>query len=588
MERRLAAILAADVVGYSRLMGDNEIGTFERLKELRKMLVQPYIEKHKGRIVKLMGDGLLAEFPSVIEAVQCAVDIQRAMQTRNSNARDDQRVQLRIGVNLGDIIVEGSDIYGDGVNIAARLEALADPGGVCISGSAFDIADGKLDFKFVDTGFQSVKNIKKKVQTYNVDLLGLETSELVERNGDIEKSIRPSIAILPFANMSGDPEQDYFSDGITEDLITEISRFRELAVVSRNSSFVFKGKSESLREVGSKLNAQYIVEGSVRKAGQRVRVTAQLIDAEDDAHVWAERYDRALEDIFEVQDDIVRCIASTLVGRLEAERLTKIKSLSNDQLRVYDLFLRGREHFFNWSIEENRKARECLQAALDIEPGNAPVMALLSEVLLRMWLNGWSNNADADRHSALELAERADEIDEDDSRTQTSLGMAYLFNGDPDKAKHHFETAMRINPNDTRVIIYYSRHAVFDGDIEKAVDLCQQALILNPYGKYNWNLGLASFAARNYEEVISLLDAIRNPPESVLALLAASYAMAGKTDKAQEICQNFTKAAADLPGMKDLDKPSDWQGYYAQRWPFRNQVDFEHLITALRKAGLPI
>ncbi|MGI9483955.1 MAG: tetratricopeptide repeat protein [Hyphomicrobiales bacterium] len=588
MERKLSAILAADVVGYSRLMGDDEIGTLERLKELRKTLVQPCIKRHKGRIAKLMGDGLLAEFPSVIEAVQCALEIQREMRTRNSAEQDDHRIQLRIGVNLGDIIVEGTDIYGDGVNIAARLETIAEPGGVCISGSAFDVVDGKLDFDFVDTGRQSVKNIKKKVQTYQVNLPTSESDYSTGRNEETEQSFRPSIAILPFANMSGESEQDYFSDGITEDLITEISRFRELAVVSRNSSFVFKGKNEPLRDVSRKLNAQFILEGSVQKAGQRVRVTAQLVDAREDSHIWAERYDRALEDIFEVQDDIVRCIASTLVGRLEAGQLTKIRSLSNEQLRAYDLFLRGRDHFFNWSIDENRKARDCLQSALEIEPDNAPVLALLSEVLLRMWLNGWSNNADTDRSLALQLAKKADEIDDDDSRTQTSLGMAYLFNGEPDKAKHHFEAALRINPNDTRVIIYYSRHAVFDGDIEKAINLCQHALTLNPYGKYNWNLGLASFAARDYEDAISLLDAIRNPPESVLALLAASYAMAGKSDKAHEVYQDFAKAVEEAPGLRNLQEPSNWKDYFEQRWPFCDQNDLEHLVLALRKAGLPI
>jgi adenylate cyclase len=593
MERRLAAILAADVVGYTRLMGADETGTLERLKSLRSELVQPNITEHKGRIVKLMGDGLLAEFPSVVEAVQCATDIQKAMPDREIDLPRERRIRLRIGVNLGDIIVEGSDIYGDGVNVAARLEGLADPGTICVSGTVFDHVKAKVDLEFVDLGEQQVKNIDQPVQVYRIVLnngRGAKTTAdaLIGSATALKLPDKPSIAVLPFANLSGDPEQEYFSDGITEDLITELSRFKELAVLSRNSSFVFKGKNEDLKEVGRKLNAQYILEGSVRKAGQRVRVTAQLIDAQNDVHIWAERYDRGLEDIFEVQDDLVRRITSILVGRLEAGRLTAIKRRSPDQLKAYDLFLRAREHFFNWSIEDNSKARDYLRAAIDIESDDAAALALLSEVLLRMWLNGWSDDPDQDLEQALKLASKADEIDDGDSRTQTALGMAYLFNGDSDKAKNHFEAALRVNPNDMRVIVYYSRHAVFEGDIEKAIDLCRQAQTLNPYGKYNWNLGLASFVARDYGEAISLLDNIRNPPETVLALLAASYAMAKEADKAASTYVRFANAIREAPAMKNFKEPDQWRNYYAQRWPFRDPDEFEHLTGALRKAGLPI
>ncbi len=581
MERRLAAILAADVVGYSKLMAQDEEATLAQLKAHRAELFDPKIAEHHGRIIKLMGDGTLVEFSSVVDAVNCAIAIQTAL------AKTNGEIRLRIGINLGDVIVDDDDIYGDGVNIAARLEALAEPGSICISDLVHQSIRSKTDVAFTDIGERSLKNIEQPIRGWQWPQRS-EGAPISPTPDCGKMPHKPTIAILPFANMSGDAEQEYFSDGITEDLITEISRFRELAVVSRNSSFVFKGRNEPLRDVSNKLNAKYIVEGSVRKAGQRVRVAAQLINATDDAHIWAERYDRALEEIFEVQDDIVRRIAGTLVGRLAAERLAKIRTRSNDQLQAYDLFLRGRDHFFNWSIDENRKARECLRAALELEPDKAAAMALLSEVILRMWLNGWSDDPDTDLRSALELAEQADEIDADDSRTQTSLGMAYLFNGDPDKAKHHFEAALRTNPNDTRVIVYYSRHAVFDGDIRKAVDLCRQAVTLNPFGKYNWNLGLASFVARDYDESIALLDAIRNPPESVLAILAASYAMAGKLDKARETYEKFSKAIEVAPVMRNLHQPSEWNKYYAERWPFRDSADFEHLTSALRKAGLPI
>jgi adenylate cyclase len=317
MARRLAAILAADVVGFSRLMGADETGTLERLKLLRKELVQPKTAAHGGRIVKLMGDGLLAEFPSVVEAVQCASDIQQAMAEREPDIPDDQRIRLRIGINLGDIIVEGSDIYGDGVNVAARLEGLADPGGVCISGPAFDAVDGKLDLAFEDAGEQQVKNIAKPVRVYRL-LPGASKAAAPPRKSVATASGQLSIAVLPFENMSGDPEQDYFSDGITEDIITELSRFRSLFVIARNSSFTFKGRAVNVTEVGSALGVRYVVEGSVRKAGNRVRVTAQLLDTKSGNHLWADRYDRELEDIFEVQDDVVRHIAAAVSMSLQS------------------------------------------------------------------------------------------------------------------------------------------------------------------------------------------------------------------------------------------------------------------------------
>jgi adenylate cyclase len=332
LERRLAAILAADVVGYSRLMSEDETGTLERLKSLRKELVQPKIKERKGRIVKLMGDGLLAEFPSVVEAVQCAIDIQQSMIGREADLPDERRISLRIGVNLGDIIVEGSDIYGDGVNVAARLEALADPGGICISGPAFELVDGKLDLTFDDIGEQQVKNIARPVRVYRLALGSQQTSPSKHLAEPLPLPDKPSIAVLPFTNMSGDPEQEYFSDGITEDIITELSRFRSLFVIARNSSFHYKGQSPKVQDVGCELGVRYVVEGSVRKAGNRIRVTAQLVEASSGNHLWAERYDRDLEDIFAVQDELVRTITSTVGGRVESAGEIRADRLSESDL----------------------------------------------------------------------------------------------------------------------------------------------------------------------------------------------------------------------------------------------------------------
>jgi len=588
MERRLAAILAADVVGYTRLMGQDEAGTLRRMTELREEVLHPLIAEHRGRIVKLMGDGLLVVFASVVDSVACALAWQKKVTKHEADGDKDTRLQFRIGINLGDVIVEGDDIHGDGVNIAARLEGLAEPGGIYLSGDAYRQAKGKVEAEFEDMGERELKNVAEPVRVFRIASNGPAPNSIPSPPEALPLPDKPSIAVLPFVNMSGDPEQEYFSDGVTEDIITELSHFKELSVVSRNSSFAFKGKAAVIGEVSEKLKVDYVVEGSIRRAGNSVRITAQLIDAKSDSHIWAERYDRKLEDIFEVQDDVVRRVASTLVGRLEHERQERTKRQSNSQLKAYDLYLRGREHFFNWSVEDNLKARDLLKAAIEVEPEYAAALALSSEVLLRMWLNGWSVGPEQDLAESFNAAKRADEIDDQDSRIQTALGMAYVFQRKLDKARHHFETALKLNPNDTRVLVYYSRQAVFDGNTEKAVGLCRRALLLNPYGKYNYNLAIACFVAHEYLETTELLDSIRNPPATILALLAASYAMAGDEDKAASTYARFCEAAKACPVFANLSQPEDWQEFFSARWPFRNPEDLEHLLEALGRAGLTV
>ncbi len=582
MERRLAAILAADVVGYSRLMEADEEATLSTLRSYRE-IIDNRVDNHRGRVFGSAGDSVIAEFASPVEAVRCALGIQTELEARNVDLAEDRRMRFRIGVNLGDVMAEADNLYGDGVNLAARLEQLAEPGHVFISGKVYDEVVGKVGGNFTDYGEHEVKNIARPVRVWRW------TAETIVPTASPETPMdKPSIAVLPFVNMSGDAEQEYFADGITEDIITEISRFKELSVVSRNSSFVFKGKAAAIREVGEKLKVDYVVEGSIRKAGNRVRVTAQLIDAKDDNHIWADRYDRNLEDIFEVQDDVVRRVSSTLVGRLEHERQKRTRRQSKSQLKAYDLYLRGREQFFNWSIEDNLRARDLLKAAIEIEPEYAAALALSSEVLLRNWLNGWSGNPEQDLAESFTAAKRADEIDDQDSRVQTALGVAYIFQRNLDKAKHHFEIALKLNPNDTRVLVYYSRQAVFDGQTEKAVELCHRALNLNPYGKYGYNLGIACFVAREYRQTTELLDGIRNPPATILALLAASYAMAGDTAKAASTYARFCEAAKVCAVLAGLKRPEDWQEFFSARWPFRSPEDLEHLLDALGRAGLPV
>ncbi len=581
MERRLAAILAADVVGYTRLMGADEAGTLHRVTSLRGEIIEPLIARHHGRVVKLMGDGLLVEFASVVDAVTCAVAWQDGVTAHEAGREPDGRISFRIGINLGDIIVEGDDIHGDGVNIAARLEPLAPPDGLCLSGDAWRQVRGKLDVAWTEMGPQHLKNVAEPVTTYS-----LTRSAVAPRAS--KAAAKPSVAVLPFANLSHDPEQEYFSDGITEDLITELSRFRELTVVSRSSSFVFKGQAVPVTEAADKLGVRYIVEGSIRKAGNRVRITAQLIDGRSDTHIWAERYDRDMEDIFEVQDDVVRRVASTLVGRLEHERQERAKRKSKSELRAYDLYLRAREHFFAWSPEENRKAVEMLDSAIAIDSGYAAALALLSEARFRNWINGWSESPESDFADASSLAARAVEFDESDSRTHTALAIACLFDGDSDKARHHFETALRLNPNDTRVLVYYSRHAVFNGQPQRAIELVDQALQLNPFGKYSWNLGIAKFVDRRYDEAVDLLHNLRDPTAHVLALLAASLAMAGRDAEARATAAQFMARRAENPVMRGLRDGDDWRNFFAVRWPFRDPAETEHLMQALRKAGVPV
>ena len=347
MERRLVAILAADVVGYSRLMGANEAATLAALKAHRKELVDAKIAEHQGRIVKLTGDGMLVEFTSVVNAVACAAEIQREMRQRNVDVPQDRRIEFRIGVNLGDIIVEENDIYGDGVNVAARIESIAKPGGVAVSGTVRDHIGNKLDLAFEDRGEQSLKNIDLPVRIFDVmlDLTDAWRNSALSANSGTSGKAKPSIAVLPFANMSGDPEQEYFADGITEDIITDLSKVSALSVIARNSAFTYKGKHADVQEVGRRFNVAYVLEGSVRKAGNRVRINAQLIDAKDGTHLWADRYDRDLADIFSVQDEITKTIVDQLKIKLLPRERKAIEASPTENIDAYNYYLQGRHLF---------------------------------------------------------------------------------------------------------------------------------------------------------------------------------------------------------------------------------------------------
>ena len=360
-KRRLAVILAADVVGYSRLMEQDEAGTLATLKARRREVLEPLVARHRGRIFKIAGDSALAEFGSAVGAVQCAIDLQREMASANDALSDERSIVLRIGVNLGDVIVEGSDLYGDGVNIAARLEGMAEPGGILVSGTAYDHVRNKVSTGFDDLGVRNLKNIREPVRVFAVS--GISHVRAAAVTAD-----KPSIAILPFVNMSGDPGQTYFSDGVTEDIITELSRFPSLFVVARNSSFQYRDKAVDVRRIALELGVRYLVEGSVRKAANRVRITAQLIDAANGSHLWSERYDRSIDGLFEVQDEVTRTIVATLVGRVEAAEMKGVRQRPTDNLHAYEALLRGIEHLRGQGDDDNRRARELFESAVALDP----------------------------------------------------------------------------------------------------------------------------------------------------------------------------------------------------------------------------
>ncbi len=589
MERRLAAILAADVVGYSRLMGEDEAGTLERLKSLRRELVQPKIIERKGRIVKLMGDGLLAEFPSIVEAVLCAVDIQQDMTEREPDISDERRILLRIGVNLGDIIVEGSDIYGDGVNVAARLEALADPGGVCISGPAFDTVHGKLDAAFEDMGERQMKNIAKPVRVYRLSSTGPQDGLPTYPAETLPLPDKPSIAVLPFSNMSGDPEQEYFSDGITEDIITELSRFSSLFVIARNSSFAYKGQSVDLRQVAQELGVRYVLEGSIRRAGKRVRITAQLIDSETGNHVWAERYDRDLEDIFDLQDEITRNVVGSIAPQIELAEVERSRKLSGAGLTAYELALKAQALFYDGvraadpNILERAKAQT--DAALELDPRNTHALWTKGFIFLYEHVYRWDEDPGAKLASAMEIADRLIHIDPSNAKSYIVRALAHQYHREFDAAIDDHRRAVTLNPNLALNYFMMSWSEAVAGLASEAREHAQTALRLSPRDTDIWlgegygALALASFIEGDLVEAMKwarlAIQMHGNMPVRQ-ALMIACNAYLGDLQAAEHYAESL---AASVPGFIPGVLSGDIE---VCKMPEHNAL----LVDGLRKAGL--
>ena len=584
-ERRLAAILAADVVGYSRLMAADEQGTHTRLKVLRKDVVEPTIAEYHGRIVKLMGDGILVEFASVVDAVECAAAIQKGIAARQGEVPVDQRVAFRIGINIGDIIIEDGDIYGGGVNIATRLESLAEPGGICVSQTVYNHVQDKVEFGFEQAGEHRFKNIPEPVVVYRVVIdpgpiaktFGLKRAgtpkghwaalaaaavvllaaggiavwvqpwrSAVEAEATSyqtepwELPAQPSIAVLPFENLSGDPEQAYFADGITTDITTDLSKFSTLFVIAANSSFRYKGRAVKVQDVARDLGVRYLLEGSLQRTGDTLRINANLIDATTGRHVWAERYERSTENVLVVQKEIAQNIVGVIGsggGELQHAELARIARVPTKDLRAYDLYLRGVTYNYRKTKEDNARARQMFEKAIQADPDYARAMAECSLTYLNDVFNDWTDSRQEWLQRAEELARRAIEINSSEPWGFVALGLIYQLKAQNDQALPLLEKAHALNPND-----YYLKEALgyavaYAGSAERGVELLERAQRLNPYhtDEHPRSLVMAYFFAHRYQDAIATINSITHRRRSPAYWLykAASHAQLGQLHEAR-------------------------------------------------------
>jgi TolB-like protein/class 3 adenylate cyclase len=576
MERKLAAILAVDVVGYSSLMEMDEAGTFDRLRASRKELFEPEINKHHGRIFKLMGDGLLVEFGSVVDAVECAVTLQRGMAERNASVPENKRFTVRIGINLGEVIVEDEDRYGEGVNVAARLQQLAEPGGICVSGKVSKEVEKKLAFDFEPMGEQRMKNIAEPIACYRVNLRFPSPAQ-PDRSISTPSRLpnRATIAVLPFANMSSDPEQEYFVDGLAEDLITDLSKVPGLFVISRHSAFAFKGKSTDIRSIAKDLGVRYVVEGSVRRAAARIRINVQLIDADDGTHLWADRFDRDLADVFSLQDEVVGKMVNALAGVLPSARPVAGQRPTN--LEAYDLFVRGRV-LVTQSVEGNREAQSLLERSIELAPGFAEAHAWLAMSHVWAW-SYWGEPIERHRSLAIAAAERAVSLDRENASAHTALGFALFHGGKLEEGARELMTTLQINPNHAEAWAFLGVLRAFEGNVSEGADCLQKAFRLNPHppGWYYWHLGVVEYMAGRYEAAVETLRHETTRRLGSQRILAASLAQLGRMEEAKSEAAQFLAAHPH---------------FSAQRWadvqPFRHEGDRQHFIDGYLKAGLPV
>jgi adenylate cyclase len=584
VERKLAAIFAGDVAGYSRLMGVDEEGTLHQLKTHRKELVDPKITEHRGHIVKTTGDGMLVEFVSVVDAVRCAVDIQRGMAERNVEVPADRRVEFRVGINVGDIISDNNDIYGDGVNVAARLEALAEPGGIMVSGVVHDQVRDKLSFGFEDLGEQSVKNIARPIGVHRVSLTESATETAVKSRAaakpQLAASQRPSIAVLPFANMSGDPEQDYFADGISEDIITALSKLRWFFVIARNSSFIYKGKAVDVKHVAHELGVRYVLEGSVRKGGNRVRITAQLIDAATANHIWADRYDGDLTDIFALQDEITEKVVAAIEPKLlEAEGI-RSQNRSPDDLSAWDMVIQANSLFWRLTKPETEAAIDVLRQATGRYPNYGPAHSILAFVLLISGYLGWSV-PELQLQEATRLANRAAQLDDSDPWAHLALGFVAFVRRQTNVAVAEFQRALELNPNFAAAHGYLGWTLAFNGQSEEATKHLEEAICMSPHDPQNaiFNTGLAvtHYLTERYAKAVEYSSKSLQQRSAFTAghrIHVASLAQNGQIDEAREA----------LARLKEMH-PGLSIAWIKKNVPYTSKP-MTKFLEGMRKAGL--
>jgi adenylate cyclase len=577
VERRLAAILAADVAGYSRLIGNDEEGTLAALKSCRRELIDPKIAEYRGRIVKTTGDGTLVEFASAVDSVRCAVEVQRAMANRNANLPEGRRIEFRIGINVGDIVSDEGDIFGDGVNVAARLEGLSEPGGICVSGRVHEDVQGKLDVSFEDAGEQQLKNISRPVKVFRVR----PEKTTVRPAVSLSSRTRPSIAVLPFQNMSGDPEQDYFADGMVDEIITGLSRIKWLSVVSRNSSYIYKNKRVAIKEVAEKLGVRYVLEGGVRKSGNRVRITAQLIDAETDAHLWAEQYDRSLEDVFALQDEITMCVVGAIEPSVRKAEIDRIKRQRPETFTAYDLLLRSQQFVFAGMPAEAAKAIALLEEALKLEPDYSAAHAYLSWCFHSRFSRGGLR--EEDRLAAVGHAREAIALGNDDATALAIAALVLAYDGhEISTALKTFDRALELSNSNVFALCWNAAILAWIGETDLAIERAQRALRLGPFDTLIWRahhaLSIAYFHSQRYGDAA---DAARNVIAAnsaysiPRAILAAALVRLGRLDEAKAMAQTV------------LEREPSFTIHGSARYSELEPAVFRPFAEAWREAGLP-
>jgi TolB-like protein/class 3 adenylate cyclase/Tfp pilus assembly protein PilF len=584
--RRLTAILAADVAGYSRLMGVDEEGTHERLKAHLRELIEPKIAEHRGRVVKNTGDGFLAEFVSVVDAMRCAVEMQRGMAERNAATPPEKRIEFRVGINLGDVIAEEHDIFGDGVNVAARLEALAEPGGICVSRVVRDQVRDRLPFTYEDLGEQSVKNITRPVRAYRVRDQAAPRQELLPGSPlALQLPDKPSLAVLPFQNLSGDPEEDYFSDGIVEEITSALSRFRSLFVIARNSAFTYKGRAVDVRQVGRELGVRYLLEGSVRKAANRVRINGQLIDAATATQLWADHFDGKPEDIFDLQDNMTASVVGAISPALEQAEIGRAKRKPTESLGAYDYFLRGRAALHEGTLQGHKDILRLFSKAIELDPEFASAYGMAAYCYCHRKTNGWMEDREREIAEAERLARRAVELDKDDGLALSYGGfsLAYVV-GELEAGVAFIDRALLLNPNLATAWIVSAWVRIWLGHPDVAIEHLAKATRLSPLdpltNRTRTTIALAHLHAGRYDEASSWAGmVVREWPDfqTALRIASASYALAGRLGEAKNTCERLQK----------LDPKLRLSNLVDELGPYTRPQDIVRYKEGLRSAGLP-